>query len=85
MPVGRRREAAAEVDRWRHEAADPYAKANATWRHGRLLGARGQVEAAIEAFALAKDRKIPLAQLIPGTEDYYYFHALQRQTEGRSA
>jgi hypothetical protein len=30
----------------------------------------------LENFALARDRTAPLRQLIPGTEDYYYFHAL---------
>ena len=30
----------------------------------------------IEDFALARDRAAALRQLIPGTEDYYYFHAL---------
>ena len=30
----------------------------------------------IEDFALAKDRAAALKQLIPGTEDYYYYHAL---------
>jgi hypothetical protein len=30
----------------------------------------------IEDFALAKDRAAALRQLIPGTEDYYYYHAL---------
>lgn len=30
----------------------------------------------IEDFALAKDRLVPLKQLIPGTEDYYYYHCL---------
>ena len=30
----------------------------------------------IEDFALAKDRAESLKQLIPGTEDYYYFHCL---------
>ncbi|WP_254507916.1 hypothetical protein [Anatilimnocola floriformis] len=29
-----------------------------------------------EDFSLARDRTKPLAQLIPGTEDYYYYHAL---------
>lgn len=33
----------------------------------------------IEQFALAKDRTVPLKQLIPGTEDYYYFHSLHYQ------
>jgi len=30
----------------------------------------------IETFALSKDRPETLKQLIPGTEDYYYFHCL---------
>ncbi|MCE9567021.1 MAG: hypothetical protein K8U57_33885 [Planctomycetes bacterium] len=30
----------------------------------------------VEDFALAKDRAAALKQLIPGTEDYYYFHCL---------
>ncbi len=30
----------------------------------------------VEDFALAKDRSKALAQLIPGTEDYYYYHCL---------
>src|SRR5438309_12101602 len=30
----------------------------------------------VEDFALAKDRAAALRQLIPGTEDYYYYHAL---------
>lgn len=30
----------------------------------------------IEKFALARDREQVLSQLIPGSEDYYYFHAL---------
>lgn len=33
----------------------------------------------IEAFSLAPDRTVPLKQLIPGTEDYYYYHALHYQ------
>ena len=33
----------------------------------------------IEDFALATDRSKPLQQLIPGTEDYYYYHALHYQ------
>lgn len=36
----------------------------------------------IETFALSKDRSVSLKQLIPGTEDYYYFHCLHfLQTE----
>src|SRR5438105_771816 len=30
----------------------------------------------VEDFALAKDRAASLRQLIPGTEDYYYYHCL---------
>src|SRR5262245_62140888 len=30
----------------------------------------------VEDFALAKDRTTALKQLIPGTEDYYYYHCL---------
>jgi len=37
----------------------------------------------VEDFALAKDRSVPLKQLIPGTEDYYYYHALQAQNTGK--
>jgi hypothetical protein len=33
----------------------------------------------IEEFAFAQDRSEALKQLIPGTEDYYYFHALHYQ------
>ena len=33
----------------------------------------------IEDFALAPDREIALQQLIPGTEDYYYYHCLHYQ------
>ncbi len=33
----------------------------------------------IEDFSLAKDRTIPLKQLIPGTEAYYYYHCLHYQ------
>ncbi len=33
----------------------------------------------VEDFALAADRTVPLKQLIPGTEDYYYYHCLHYQ------
>jgi hypothetical protein len=33
----------------------------------------------IEDFSLARDREVALKQLIPGTEDYYYYHALHYQ------
>ena len=35
----------------------------------------------IEKFALAEDRAEALKQLIPGTDDYYYYHALHFQNE----
>ena len=34
----------------------------------------------IEDFSLATDRTVPLKQLIPGTEDYYYYYCLHYQT-----
>src|SRR4051794_2568097 len=36
-----------------------------------------------EDFALAKDRAAALRQLIPGTEDYYYYHALHLLNTGQ--
>jgi hypothetical protein len=33
----------------------------------------------IERFALAADREKVLSELVPGTEDYYFFYALQYQ------
>ena len=36
----------------------------------------------LEDYSLAEDRKEALKQLIPGTEDYYYFTCLQAQTAG---
>ena len=35
----------------------------------------------VEEFALAGDRTVPLAKLIPGTQEYYYFHCLHLQNE----
>ena len=37
----------------------------------------------IEDFSLAKDRTKPLKQLIPGTEDYYYYHCLHYLNTGK--
>ena len=34
----------------------------------------------IEKFALAPDRAKVLGELVPGTEDYYFFHALHFQS-----
>lgn len=38
-----------------------------------------------ETFALAADRAKALEQLIPGTEDYYYYHCLHLEQQGKSA
>lgn len=35
----------------------------------------------VEEFALASDRAVPLAKLIPGTQEYYYYHCLHLQNE----
>ncbi|MFN0198151.1 MAG: hypothetical protein ACKVT0_15500, partial [Planctomycetaceae bacterium] len=40
-----------------------------------LCGA-GEIEF-VETFALSSDREEALKQLIPGTEDYYYWNCLQ--------
>jgi hypothetical protein len=37
----------------------------------------------VEDFSLAKDRSVPLGHLIPGTEDYFYYHALHLQNNGQ--
>ena len=37
----------------------------------------------IEDFALAPDRETVLKDLIPGTREYYYYHALHAQNQGR--
>src|SRR5712672_3217699 len=37
----------------------------------------------VEDFALAKDRTAALKQLVPGTEDYYYYHALHLLNTGQ--
>lgn len=37
----------------------------------------------VEDFALAKDRPAALKQLIPGTEDYYYYHCLHHLNTGQ--
>src|SRR6185295_13600133 len=37
-----------------------------------------------EKFALAKDRAQALQQLIPGTEEYYYYHCLFFEQQGRT-
>jgi hypothetical protein len=39
----------------------------------------------IEKFALAPDREVVLGQLLPGSEDYYFFHALHYQNTAQAA
>ena len=39
----------------------------------------------IERFALAKDREAVLQQLVPGTEEHYFFHALHYQNTRQAA
>jgi len=39
----------------------------------------------IEKFALAPDREAVLGQLLPGSEDYYFFHALHYQNTAQAA
>ncbi len=38
----------------------------------------------VETFALAEDRAEVLGQLIPGTEEYYFYHALHYQNTGQT-
>ena len=39
----------------------------------------------IERFALAEDREKALGELVPGSEDYYYFSALHYQNTRNEA
>ncbi|MFM7182797.1 MAG: hypothetical protein ACKO2G_15220 [Verrucomicrobiales bacterium] len=39
----------------------------------------------IERFALAENREAVLAELVPGSEDYYFFHCLHYQNSGNAA
>jgi hypothetical protein len=39
----------------------------------------------IERFALAADREAALAELVPGSEDYYFFHCLHHQSSRNEA
>ncbi|NLI76920.1 MAG: hypothetical protein GX442_10830 [Candidatus Riflebacteria bacterium] len=50
-----------------------------------LLAARAGEIGFDESFSLAEDRQVPLRQLIPGTEDYYYYHCLYWQNQGQGA
>ena len=43
----------------------------------------GQSVGFLEKFALAEDRQRVLQELIPGSEEYFYFHCLHLQTQGK--
>ena len=43
---------------------------------------RGNVIGYVEDFALAPEREVVLKDLIPGTREYYYYHALHAQSQG---
>ncbi|MEI8121655.1 MAG: hypothetical protein WCI20_06360 [bacterium] len=47
-----------------------------------ILNAGAQEIGYIETFSLADDREAALKDLVPGTDDYYYFNALQAQNTG---
>ena len=49
-----------------------------------LSTARAQETSFLEKFSLAADRDAVLKELIPGTEDYYYYHALHLQNQGKA-
>ncbi|MEI6323950.1 MAG: hypothetical protein WCO91_00735 [Gemmataceae bacterium] len=48
-----------------------------------IVRSQGQEPGYIESFSLAKDRVAALSQLIPGTEDYYYYHCLHALNLGQ--
>ena len=48
-----------------------------------LTSASAQEVGFVESFALATDRAKVLEQLVPGTEQYYYYRCLERQHAGR--
>jgi len=50
--------------------------------HFNMADAKAQTIGFDESYVLAEDREEALKQLIPGTEDYYYYHALHYQNEG---
>ncbi len=52
------------------------------WLAATLVAHADEIDS-IEDFALAADRDAALQQLIPGTEDYYYYHCLHLQNTGR--
>jgi hypothetical protein len=55
----------------------------AVWAFSLTVIAEGEI-GFIEKFALAPDREAALAQLVPGTEEYYFFHALHYQNSAKA-
>ena len=47
-------------------------------------GALAQEIGYIETFSLATNREAALKELVPGTDEYFYFHALHAQNSGQS-
>jgi hypothetical protein len=47
-------------------------------------GALAQEIGYIETFSLATNREAALKELVPGTDEYFYFHALQAQNTGQT-
>ena len=48
-----------------------------------LVSSQGNSIGFIEKFSIADERKTALDELIPGTRDYYFYHSLHAQNEGR--
>jgi hypothetical protein len=48
-----------------------------------IATAAAQETSFLEKFALSADRDAVLKELIPGTDDYYYYHALHLQNQGK--
>ena len=46
-------------------------------------GADGKEIGFVENFALATDRSAALKQLVPGTDDYYYYNCVHAQNTGK--
>jgi len=50
-----------------------------------IATASAQETSFLEKFSLSADRDAVLKELIPGTDDYYYYHALHLQNQGKKA
>lgn len=47
-----------------------------------IPGAQGETPGFVETYVLAPDRDAALKQLVPSTDDYYYYHCLRYQAAG---